>query len=586
MSEHELWNELGNLYFISGVYKQAEHAYKKSIKLDSSFGKPISNLALLYTKQAKYEDAIQLYKKSLALLTDDEEKAITWNRLGNVYRQQKNYKEAVVAYQCADDFRSNKVNFNEQSNQMPYVLTESGYLLYEIGEEKQNHHNHSLDFMIGSEPEFNKELPEFAPIGADVMERKYQINQKTNNGWSNENLSEPVSVIGDNEEDETFQVESKTNYIDESNEHNVSEKNFTKEVTQKPADIVMSKVEAASLRADTEVASELEASTILKVENSSKEDAMETHPLFSEHIAQSDEIDTTLSDNSHSMLSESDDSLVTDTPARDCKLTELTVSGEEDVEELPNELRSTTAETDSHSDIETSEENIDVTESINLVENETDNNEEYAPDLVESIPPIDAISQTTTEELHGTVSNLGAEEEKLAKQIEINPHNPTSWEALGTLYKAAGRYEEAVQAFEQAVSIAPKTASYYHNLGLVYSVSGNNEGALKAFQKVLELNPNHSLTHASLGGYYKKIGLEELAQHHIGKAMKYIYESENEYNRACLEAICGNSAQAIELLRTALEKKQTYVDWVLHDPDLDSLRDDEGYKQLLSDFSK
>ena len=68
--------------------------------------------------------------------------------------------------------------------------------------------------------------------------------------------------------------------------------------------------------------------------------------------------------------------------------------------------------------------------------------------------------------------------------------------------------------------------------------------------------------------------------------MKRIYKSENEYNRACLDAICGNADRAITLLRTALENKQTYVDWVLHDPDLESLRDDERFKQLVADFSK
>jgi hypothetical protein len=82
------------------------------------------------------------------------------------------------------------------------------------------------------------------------------------------------------------------------------------------------------------------------------------------------------------------------------------------------------------------------------------------------------------------------------------------------------------------------------------------------------------------------MGLDELAKKHIGKAMKHIYESENEYNRACLDAICGNADQAIELLRAALENKQTYVDWVLNDPDLDTLRDDERYKQLIADFSQ
>ena len=137
-----------------------------------------------------------------------------------------------------------------------------------------------------------------------------------------------------------------------------------------------------------------------------------------------------------------------------------------------------------------------------------------------------------------------------------------------------------------AIAISPRTVSYHHNLGLVYAAQGNNEEAFKTFQEVLELDPNHSLTHASLGGYYKKIGLEELAQQHIGKAMKHIYESENEYNRACLDAICGNIDQALDSLRVALENGQTYVDWVLNDPDLDSLRGDERFKSLISEFSK
>ncbi|MBI3738220.1 MAG: hypothetical protein HY258_04145 [Chloroflexi bacterium] len=102
----------------------------------------------------------------------------------------------------------------------------------------------------------------------------------------------------------------------------------------------------------------------------------------------------------------------------------------------------------------------------------------------------------------------------------------------------------------------------------------------------VELNPDHSLAHATLAGYFKKLGLEELAQNHINKAMKNIYDSENEYNRACLEAICGNADRAIELLRIALENNQTHVDWVLHDPDLDFIRNDPKFQQLIADYNK
>jgi tetratricopeptide (TPR) repeat protein len=103
---------------------------------------------------------------------------------------------------------------------------------------------------------------------------------------------------------------------------------------------------------------------------------------------------------------------------------------------------------------------------------------------------------------------------------------------------------------------------------------------------VVEIDPDYSLAHATLGGYYRKLGLEELAQKHIGKAMKNIYDSENEYNRACLEAICGNTDHAIELLGVALKNKQTYVDWILRDPDLDFIRQDPRFKQLVSDYTR
>ncbi len=123
-------------------------------------------------------------------------------------------------------------------------------------------------------------------------------------------------------------------------------------------------------------------------------------------------------------------------------------------------------------------------------------------------------------------------------------------------------------------------------MGLAYAAEGRYEDAVSALEKVIELDPGHSLAHAALGGYYRKMGLDELAQQHIGKAMKSIFDSENEYNRACLEAICGNTDQAIDLLRSALEKKQTYVDWVLRDPDLDFVRQDPRFKQLISDYAR
>jgi tetratricopeptide (TPR) repeat protein len=99
---HEFWNEIGNLYFMCGAYEPAIHAYLRSIKLENTFGRSYSNLALAYVQTGKYKEAIKLYRRGIELLSDKKEKAATWNRLGVLYRQIKEYNNALEAYQRAD----------------------------------------------------------------------------------------------------------------------------------------------------------------------------------------------------------------------------------------------------------------------------------------------------------------------------------------------------------------------------------------------------------------------------------------------------------------------------------------------------
>lgn len=102
MSNHEYWNELGNLYFMHGAYQPAIHAYLRSIESDGRFGKPYGNLAMAFVQIGKYPEAIKLYRHSIQLLPNEQEQAIAWNKLGILYRQVKEYRRALEAYQQAD----------------------------------------------------------------------------------------------------------------------------------------------------------------------------------------------------------------------------------------------------------------------------------------------------------------------------------------------------------------------------------------------------------------------------------------------------------------------------------------------------
>ena len=65
MSEHQLWNELGNIYINSGAFEQAIKAYDKAIESDAEFGWAYNNKALAYMRLGESEKSIPLYQRSI-----------------------------------------------------------------------------------------------------------------------------------------------------------------------------------------------------------------------------------------------------------------------------------------------------------------------------------------------------------------------------------------------------------------------------------------------------------------------------------------------------------------------------------------
>ena len=110
-----LFYDLGNAYFRTEAYDQAIDAFKRAIELNPRFGWPYSNLALAYVQKARFAEAILLYQRSIELFTGDKDKAISWNRLGNVYRRLNDYENAIFAYQRADDLDPDNTTLSLQS---------------------------------------------------------------------------------------------------------------------------------------------------------------------------------------------------------------------------------------------------------------------------------------------------------------------------------------------------------------------------------------------------------------------------------------------------------------------------------------
>jgi tetratricopeptide (TPR) repeat protein len=522
MSEHELWNELGNLYFLSGAYPQAVHAYRRAIRLDEEFGRPYSNLALTYVQQGKLEEAVELYRRSIELLKENKEKAISWNRLGNVYRHLRDYRQAIVAYRQADELDPDNASDDDKPGwlsepareELPGELTQTPNMdaILPI------HPGPSIKVKRSTAP--NREgrplqLSTATWAVADPVPYQQNVSQMPEPGslttWGDPTVADPGIDWPSEPDTEIYfpdlDDDDLTKWLPVPDE-------LPQDMLEPPSEDPEEEIDAEDPFLAEDQFPELSRRGPGELNQPAPE---QPAPEWHEHMIPRPRSDVIV---------------------RDRRLTELLTAA------APHEqtvLFASSGEADPQPTLKRNE-----------------------------------------EEMRDIEAGLA----KFKRVVEVNPTNAHAWDTLGNLYKSAGQYKDALLAYQQAISNDPKRSLYHHHLALVYAHEGRMEDAIDAMQHVIEIDPDHALAHAALGGYYRKMGLEELAQKHVGKAMKNIFDSENEYNRACLAAICGDTDQALRLLRVALQNKQTYVDWILRDPDLDFIRQDPRFKQLISDYAR
>lgn len=121
-----LWNEIGMIHVKSEAFDEAVEAFSKAIELDRGYGWAYSNLAFAYMQQGQYKKTVSLLLRSIELLKDDKDKAVSWNRLANVYRYLNDYDNAIAAYQMADSLEpAGAASKNRDMDNLPKPLPAS-----------------------------------------------------------------------------------------------------------------------------------------------------------------------------------------------------------------------------------------------------------------------------------------------------------------------------------------------------------------------------------------------------------------------------------------------------------------------------
>ena len=83
---------------------------------------------------------------------------------------------------------------------------------------------------------------------------------------------------------------------------------------------------------------------------------------------------------------------------------------------------------------------------------------------------------------------------------------------------AAGNYEQAITAYQQALAEDPHYTDPLHGLAQIYSLEGRLDEAIEIAKKISEVDPDDVMAHTTLSVLYQKKGMIPEAEAEANKA--------------------------------------------------------------------
>jgi tetratricopeptide (TPR) repeat protein len=208
----------------------------------------------------------------------------------------------------------------------------------------------------------------------------------------------------------------------------------------------------------------------------------------------------------------------------------------------------------------------------------------------------------------------GAERE-FKRAIELSPGYATGHQRYSLLLMQMGRTEESLREIHLAQALDPLSLSISSSVGFRLLWARRYDQAINQLQKTLELDPGFAQTHLYFGWIYEAKGetekaIQELrkatlahAPHRVLASLGYVYALTGNTRQAqnILNQLQGHSTSAypfaydIAIVYAGLGKKDRAFEWLTKsceeriwgisnlkvEPELDSLRSDPRFQDLL-----
>jgi serine/threonine protein kinase/TolB-like protein/Tfp pilus assembly protein PilF len=202
------------------------------------------------------------------------------------------------------------------------------------------------------------------------------------------------------------------------------------------------------------------------------------------------------------------------------------------------------------------------------------------------------------------------------RALALNENYATGHQWYSSFLSSFGRAQEAIEHAERASELDPVSTPISTNLGAVLYYARRYPEAARQFQKALELNPNSPGVYAHLGMAYEQLGQPDKALTAYARAVALSDESTQMkmryshalvlagrqaeartlldelqqnappgtvplYQVALIYTALGDTEQALRTLSQAVALREEGIIWLKVDPQLDALRADAGFIQLV-----
>jgi tetratricopeptide (TPR) repeat protein len=167
------------------------------------------------------------------------------------------------------------------------------------------------------------------------------------------------------------------------------------------------------------------------------------------------------------------------------------------------------------------------------------------------------------------------------RAIDKDLHLMDAYSELGRLLDERPEcMPEAEQVYRQGLQLDPTDAQLSYDLSLLLRRTGRENEAIPLLEQIVAEDPDDADAYLALAAIHRLCGGNLAWQDYAARARRAAPPDE-PYLLACIEAVCDNRDRAFELLTKAAKEAGFSRWWAWEDPDLQFLRDDPRFAEIV-----